>query len=131
MSAATLRKESMRRRQEVSEHLDFFRELGVDGVSRAAMWRRREGAGDDPGQPLPEDGSPEANGQVPPEETLDLIRDDLGDCTRCKLHTGRTTLVFGVGKLARFASSGKSFIIPFVCYQKCIQNIVSGPPITT
>ena len=87
----------MRRRQEVSEHLDFFRELGVDGVSRAAMWRRREGAGDDPGQPLPEDGSPEANGQVPPEETLDLIRDDLGDCTRCKLHTGRTTLVFGVG----------------------------------
>ena len=25
------------------------------------------------------------------------IRDDLGDCRRCKLHGGRTTLVFGVG----------------------------------
>ena len=25
------------------------------------------------------------------------IREDLGDCRRCKLHGGRTTLVFGVG----------------------------------
>ncbi|HIE92734.1 MAG TPA: uracil-DNA glycosylase, partial [Acidobacteria bacterium] len=29
--------------------------------------------------------------------TLDQIREALGDCTRCKLHQGRTTLVFGVG----------------------------------
>jgi DNA polymerase len=28
---------------------------------------------------------------------LKLIREDLGDCTRCKLHKGRTNLVFGVG----------------------------------
>jgi len=25
------------------------------------------------------------------------IRDDIGDCTRCRLHKGRTKLVFGVG----------------------------------
>jgi DNA polymerase len=25
------------------------------------------------------------------------IRDDIGDCTRCKLHKGRTNIVFGVG----------------------------------
>ena len=30
-------------------------------------------------------------------ETLDDIRRDLGNCTRCKLHPGRTNLVFGVG----------------------------------
>ncbi len=30
--------------------------------------------------------------------SLDGIRDTLGDCTRCKLHQGRTTLVFGVGR---------------------------------
>ena len=30
-------------------------------------------------------------------ETLESIREDLGDCTRCKLHKGRQTLVFGVG----------------------------------
>ena len=31
------------------------------------------------------------------EERLRLIRDELGDCTRCRLHGGRRTLVFGVG----------------------------------
>lgn len=30
-------------------------------------------------------------------ESLDAIRADLGDCTRCKLHTGRTNIVFGEG----------------------------------
>ena len=32
-----------------------------------------------------------------PPETLDDVRADLGECTRCKLHGGRTNLVFGVG----------------------------------
>ena len=30
-------------------------------------------------------------------ETLDELRQNLGDCTRCKLSQGRTKLVFGVG----------------------------------
>jgi uracil-DNA glycosylase len=30
-------------------------------------------------------------------ETLPFIRDDLGDCTRCKLHTTRNKIVFGDG----------------------------------
>jgi len=30
-------------------------------------------------------------------EPLRAVRADLGDCRRCKLHAGRTTLVFGVG----------------------------------
>ena len=34
---------------------------------------------------------------VDPAAALKLIREDLGDCTRCKLHKGRTKLVFGVG----------------------------------
>ncbi len=33
-----------------------------------------------------------------PAEALSAIRADIGDCTRCKLHTlGRTQVVFGVG----------------------------------
>ncbi|NIR17837.1 MAG: hypothetical protein GWN86_29620, partial [Desulfobacterales bacterium] len=28
---------------------------------------------------------------------LEEIRDEIGDCTRCKLHEGRTNLVFGDG----------------------------------
>ena len=38
----------------------------------------------------------EASERVP-GETLDDIRADLGECTRCRLHKARTKLVFGVG----------------------------------
>ncbi len=30
-------------------------------------------------------------------ESLEQIRQDLGDCRRCRLHAGRTKIVFGVG----------------------------------
>ena len=31
------------------------------------------------------------------KETLEQIREDLGECTRCKLHEGRKSIVFGEG----------------------------------
>ncbi len=76
-------------RDELAEHLRFFEELGVAGVSRDVAWRHR---GDDepPVPAIPRNPDPTA-------ETLDAIRDDLGECTRCKLHSGRNTIVFGVG----------------------------------
>ena len=40
---------------------------------------------------------------VPPADraaALQLIRDEIGDCTRCALHTGRNKLVFGDGSPA-------------------------------
>ena len=46
---------------------------------------------------------PEIAAAVPVDDraaALDLIREDLGDCTRCALHTGRHTIVFGVGNPA-------------------------------
>jgi DNA polymerase len=81
---------------ELSEHLRFYQELGVTGVSRDPKWRRRADS------TLP---SQEATVETAPvtfsrsgTEALAAIRDDLGDCTRCKLHTlGRTQIVFGVG----------------------------------
>lgn len=30
-------------------------------------------------------------------QTLEAIREEMGDCTRCKLHTGRKNIVFGEG----------------------------------
>jgi uracil-DNA glycosylase len=36
-------------------------------------------------------------GVTDPVAALKLIREDLGDCTRCKLHQGRKQIVFGVG----------------------------------
>lgn len=58
----------------------------MTGISRDARWRDR---GDTSER---ETGAPETH------EALALIRDDIGDCTRCKLHTlGRKQIVFGVG----------------------------------
>ena len=50
-------------------------------------------------QPLPVPAAPslfEAFGKVP-DDTLLKIRTDLGECTRCKLHTTRNKIVFGDG----------------------------------
>jgi len=97
-------------KDDLLEHLTFLSELGVPGVSRDASWRRRAGDGADPeakqvgakeGTTLP--GS--SDGQLPSGQspsigaaTLAAIREDLGDCTRCKLHKqGRRQIVFGVG----------------------------------
>jgi len=39
----------------------------------------------------------ELPGLAPTGDTLPRILDDIGDCTRCRLHAGRNKLVFGVG----------------------------------
>ena len=92
-------------RNQLTEHLRFAAELGVTGVSRDAAWRTREAdgirLGSDPG-PTPRTHN------LPPAapmsfsknaaDALAAVRADIGDCTRCKLHTlGRRQIVFGVG----------------------------------
>jgi uracil-DNA glycosylase len=62
-------------------HVDHARVLAADGVPRA---------------------TPPATAIVPStdddgRETLGALRDDIGDCRRCKLAAHRRTLVFGVG----------------------------------
>ena len=89
----------MTRREQLTEHLRFFEDLGVDGVSWDPTWRRRAIVTPDSAVASPPGDAPAVPGAaretVP--ETLVQIRGDLGECTRCKLHSGRTTLVFGVG----------------------------------
>jgi DNA polymerase len=81
-------------KSQVAEHLRFYQELGVTGVSRDAAWRRRA-ADPAPAEPVPAVPLPLVRSA---NELLTTIREDLGDCTRCKLHTqGRTQIVFGVG----------------------------------
>jgi DNA polymerase len=88
---------------QLAEHLRFFGELGVTGISKDPAWRRRVGDLPTPNSQLPTpkegtegaEGSPAAPLRV---WTLAEIREDIGDCTRCKLHTlGRRQVVFGVG----------------------------------
>jgi DNA polymerase len=102
-------------KDQLIEHLEFARELGVTGIARDAALRRRPGetpraATPDAGPAAAVDPDPAAAMSshtaavvVPAtfvsakDDALAVIRADLGDCTRCTLHTGRTNIVFGVG----------------------------------
>ncbi|MBP1636987.1 MAG: uracil-DNA glycosylase, family 4 [Acidobacteria bacterium] len=84
-------------RDALADHLAFLGELGVPGLSTDRAWRERPGEA--PAQV-------EAAGAVRPEDTppppaahaLEAVRQDLGNCERCKLHRlGRRQIVFGVG----------------------------------
>jgi uracil-DNA glycosylase len=74
----------------LANHLRLFAETGVEGVSRDPAWRRR------PAEASAE--APEAAARGASTETLEVIREDLGECVRCKLHRlGRSQIVYGVG----------------------------------
>jgi DNA polymerase len=58
-------------------------------------------------QPIPPrkpiQAAPQIGAEVPPADraaALELIREEIGDCTRCALHAGRHKLVFGDGDAA-------------------------------
>jgi uracil-DNA glycosylase family 4 len=99
-------------RQQILEHLKLYSELGVrwarlPGTPKRSMSRSSTR--------VPATMVPESRPSVPEvtyktmaytsmfdqdlsvQETLDDIRDDLGDCRRCKLSPGRKTIVFGSG----------------------------------
>ena len=86
---------------DLAAHLRFYQELGVTGINRDPKWRRRDdGQRTDEAVAAPVESVPVtiARSSV---EALAAIREDLGDCTRCKLHTqGRKQIVFGVGNPA-------------------------------
>jgi len=111
------------RRDAIRAHLEYYAELGVDGISRDPAWRTRAGesarasenhpgaqdAGgqDDSGVVVAAAGDPGVASMVttpaarPHDDrasSLAIIRADLGDCTRCKLAgLGRKQIVYGVG----------------------------------
>ena len=103
-------------RDPIVEHLKFAASLGISGVSRDPVWRRRQVqetgvpvAGDEEDRASAVEDRAPAVGDEPaaaatvavfanPAEALVAIRADLGDCSRCKLHAlGRRQIVFGVG----------------------------------
>jgi DNA polymerase len=83
--------------EELKAHLEFFEELGIDGVRLEPEWRtRRELMERVPFETIE---STEPIEPTEPTIALQRLREELGaDCSRCKLHTlGRTQVVFGVG----------------------------------
>ncbi len=104
-------------RRALAARIRYYRELGINdfyfresGAETAPLQMAEVAATPPPAAaPLPEPAvvpqsqdlfaaaRPEA-GAADPAQALRIIREDLGDCTRCKLHKlGRKQIVFGVG----------------------------------
>ncbi len=109
-------------REALEARLRFYRELGLTDFYRRPIDPAHETALTAPGLVLDttEDGaaasSPQENELIPPRKSfqtpppvapevptadraaaLRLIREDIGDCTRCALHKGRNKIVFADG----------------------------------
>ena len=91
--------------EKLREYLTFYQDLGF-----TSLYRR---------DPAPATGTPEVPAAVetaspapdavssgtfialpslaPEGDTLDRVREDIGDCKRCRLHEGRHAIVFGSG----------------------------------
>ncbi len=74
------------------QYLEFYRDLGVKTVYRRTPAAAPVAAA--PEEPALLEVLPT---QAPEGDTLEKIRADIGDCTRCQLHRGRNKIVFGDG----------------------------------
>ncbi len=78
-------------RENLRQYLSFYQDLGIN-----TLYRRPKT--DEQGQKLmtslPATPLP---GLAPEDDTLLKILQDIGDCKRCRLHSGRNKIVFGTG----------------------------------
>ncbi|MFL6447667.1 MAG: uracil-DNA glycosylase [Bryobacteraceae bacterium] len=87
-------------KDQIRDYLGFYRDLGFDSIyiplPRPQIARNTQPAETAvPAKlPVPTVALP---GLAPEGDTLDLIRLDIGDCTRCRLHEKRLNVVFGSG----------------------------------
>lgn len=93
-------------REEIIQQLEFLRDIGVTSIdtSRPSVQAVQSPTPvrEEPIQPMaakqskpPVSKPPKTSGP----DTLPLIREDIGDCQRCKLAPSRTNIVFGSGNI--------------------------------
>jgi uracil-DNA glycosylase family 4 len=84
---------------QVRMHLEYQRALGVTSLEVFPVKPVRPVIVEAPSQSKPRSTpAPATENREPPQsDALTAVREELGDCTRCKLHTSRTTIVFGEG----------------------------------
>ena len=95
--------------KQLAARVNYYREMGIYD-----FYRRPVNPGTAPGEERGREGeleeviaagvasslfdAPASEAQDKPAALL-AIREDIGDCTRCRLHKGRTNIVFGVGNV--------------------------------
>jgi DNA polymerase len=86
----------------LAARVNYYREMGIYDFYRRPVEEAPELALQTAGE-----STPDAEASLPSPlsivqdkpAALKAIREDIGDCTRCRLHKGRTKLVFGVGNM--------------------------------
>ncbi|HLJ26359.1 MAG TPA: uracil-DNA glycosylase [Candidatus Angelobacter sp.] len=97
-------------KKQLAARVDFYREMGIYDFYRQPV--PQDAQISEPLAPIvPADALPTTSESESPMVTkpvatdedkpaaLQAIRGDIGDCTRCRLHKGRTNIVFGVGNI--------------------------------
>jgi uracil-DNA glycosylase family 4 len=87
---------------QLAARVKYYKEMGIHDFYRQPIDPNVELVAPPVNQATP--GKPEVAVTLRPvlndkPSALKLIRADIGDCTRCRLHKGRTNLVFGVGNV--------------------------------
>lgn len=86
-------------RELLAQVLAYYHDLGIKDIYHR-MPRKRSPAEEHAAEPAPEPAAAvevELPALTPPGDTPERIREDIGDCKRCRLHEGRHNIVFGVG----------------------------------
>src|SRR5437763_908050 len=95
--------------ENLRRYLEYYQDIGIKEIYKQAASPQAAEPAPTPAVAAPVIGAPAAPPikrmaempapppLSPPGETLLQILEDIGDCTRCKLHSGRNKLVFGVG----------------------------------
>src|SRR5215472_7383199 len=97
----------------LAAYVDYYRDMGVYDFYQRPIAENAASPADTLSSPMPAagaadvvlvtsekslfDSSPPVVRDKP--AALRLIREDIGDCTRCRLHKGRKNIVFGVGNV--------------------------------
>jgi uracil-DNA glycosylase family 4 len=78
---------------ELRRNLEYFQDLGIKELYRRDA-RLPAAPAESTEEPLVEIELP---GLAPANDSLEIISNDIGDCTRCRLSKGRNKIVFGDG----------------------------------
>lgn len=89
-------------KQQLAARVNYYREMGIYDFYRRPVEEAVEIAAIGSNEEMILPKPPEQSAVTFPilqdkPSALKAIRADIGDCTRCRLHKGRTNLVFGVG----------------------------------
>ena len=89
-------------KKQLAAHVNYYREMGIHDFYRQTIAEDVQIEGK-PAEPAGETAVASAPSDLMAIEdkakALRGIREDIGECTRCRLHKGRTNLVFGVGNV--------------------------------